>query len=67
MTTQQQRGEDFKRGLQFIGIAVVIIFLLFLTGVCKIPSNRYTKEDCIRQWHEQGIYANAAAYCADYE
>ena len=47
-------------------LALAIVFGLAAAWTLIEPDDRYTKEDCIRQWHELGVYADAPLYCADY-
>ena len=52
-----------------IGAGILIAFVLTLMVIAALlanTDNTYRKGDCIRQWHDVGIYARAEEYCADY-
>ena len=49
---------------------VVLLVLAAIVGVTAFLvdayDDTYTKADCIRQWHDQGVFARAEELCAEY-
>ena len=58
---------DIRRDARFQGLVVVLILTAILVAWIQLSGDdAFTREDCIQQWRDVGVFARAEELCAEY-